>query len=312
MGGGRWDPKDWSATRVNYTKAAAPTADHIYKSRALNADLDPKGVTLRESRDSDANPNSTAVIIGLDVTGSMSMLLDSMAREGLGKLVGEIYDRKPITDPHVMVMGIGDVEWDSAPLQVTQFEAENQPLVAQMESIWLERGGGGNDHESYSAAWLFAANRTAIDCFEKRGKRGYLFTVGDEEPTPQLSPRNVELHLGGESFSEAGLTGAALWERVTMMYDCYHVLVTEGSYASHHPESTREAWANLIGQKLIVLEDHTKLAEVVVSAIQMAEGASRDAIASSWSGDTSVVVASALAGLPAAGVDPAGRPGLDY
>ena len=294
MGAGRWDSDSWASTRSGYTSAAKPTVDHIYTKRSLDDDLDPKGIKIRESRDSDANPNSTAVIVGLDVTGSMSRVLNTMAREGLGTLVGEIYDRQPISDPHIMVMGIGDMECDRAPLQVTQFEAENQPLVTQMENIYLERGGGGNSYESYTAAWLFAATRTAIDCFEKRGKRGYLFTVGDEEPTPQLHPDQVKNFLGGDLINERNLTGAELLKQVSMFYDVYHVMVAEGSHARSRPVETREAWANLIGQKLIVLSDHTKLAEVVVSAIQVAEGASKDVVSASWSGDTSMVVAEAI------------------
>lgn len=294
MGSGRWDAKSWTTTRSSYTKTAAPTVDHIYKSRSLEPDLDPKKVTVRESRDSDANPNSTALIVGLDVTGSMGRVLDVMAREGLGTLVGEIYSRQPIVDPHVMVMGIGDFEWDCAPLQVTQFEAENQPLVTQMEKIYLERGGGGNSYESYAAAWLFAATRTSIDCFEKRGKRGYLFTVGDEEPTPSLNPHAVTEFLGGEHFSEDELTAETLYNRASTMYNVFHIMVAEGSHAQRYGDRVRAKWAELIGQNFLVLNDHTKLAEVVVSAIQVAEGADKDSVASSWSGDTSVVVADAL------------------
>lgn len=295
MGAGRWDSRDWATTRSAYTHAAKPTVDHIYTSRRLSSDLDPKGVLLRESRDSAANPNSTALIVGLDVTGSMDRVLDAMARDGLGTLVGQIYERRPITDPHIMVMGIGDFECDAAPLQVTQFEAENAPLISQMEKVWLERGGGGNHHESYAAAWLFAATRTSIDCFEKRGKRGYLFTVGDEEPTPTLFGRHIHNVLGGPETGD--LTGEHLLAMAKATYNVFHVLVEQGDYASRHPEHTREAWARVIGQNLLPLSDHRKLAEVVVSAIQVAEGADRDVVAGSWSGDTSLVVARAVGGI---------------
>jgi hypothetical protein len=121
MGSGRWDSKDWATTRSAYTVHAAPTVDHIYKSHNLHPGLDPKLIRLRESRDSSDNPNSTALVVGLDVTGSMDIVLDQMARTGLGELVGNVYDRKPITDPHIMIAGIGDMECDHAPLQVTQF-----------------------------------------------------------------------------------------------------------------------------------------------------------------------------------------------
>lgn len=292
MGRGRWDSGEWASTRSSYTKAARPTVDHIYTSRGMAPELDPKSVAIRESRDSDANPNSTALILGLDVTGSMTRVLDAMARTGLGTLVGQIYDRKPIEDPHIMVMGVGDFEFDRAPLQVTQFETENDPLVKQMEKIWLERGGGGNHYESYAAPWLFAATRTAIDCFEKRGKRGYLFTVGDEEPTPMLTGAAIARFLGGQVAAD--LDGRRLLEMAQMTYNVFHVIVEEGDYASGHQEQVRQAWANLLGQNVLPLSDHTKLAEVVVSAIQVAEGHDKREVAGSWSGDTAMVVSRAI------------------
>lgn len=292
MGGGRWDTHDWASTRSAYSKAAKPTVDHIYTSRKLDDALSPARITLRESRDSDANPSSTALIVGLDVTGSMTRVLDVMARAGLGELVGQIYQRKPITDPHIMVMGIGDFECDQAPLQVTQFEAENAPLVTQMEKVWLERGGGGNHYESYAAAWLFAATRTSIDCFEKRGKKGYLFTVGDEEPTPFLRADAIRRFLGGEGRED--LDGARLLEMAKATYNVFHVIVEEGDYASNRPEQVREAWTNLLGQNALPLADHTKLAEVIVSAIQVAEGHDRAEVAKSWDAHTAMVVSRAI------------------
>lgn len=295
MGNGRWSSSDWKSTRAAYTASAKPTVDHIYKSYRLENLLDPKGVAVRESRDSAANPNSTALIVGLDVTGSMSRVLDNMAREGLGTLVGNIYERRPITDPHVMVMGIGDMQSDQAPLQVTQFEAANDALVTQMEKIWLERGGGNNNHESYAAAWYFAATHTSIDCFEKRGKRGYLFTVGDEEPTPVLRAQHLSQFIGDDV--QADLTGEQALAMAQMTYDVFHVLVAEGSYARKHLDQTMTAWTRLMGQNVILLSDHTKLAEVIVSAIQVSEGADKAAVSDSWGGGTSVVVADALKNL---------------
>lgn len=298
MGTGRWDSRDWATTRASYSFDAKPTVDHIYTSRSLSNDLDPKNIRLRESRDSAANPNSTALIVGLDVTGSMTRVLDAMARTGLGTLVEQIYERRPISDPHLMLMGIGDFEFDSAPLQVTQFEAENKPLIEQLEKIYLERGGGGNHYESYAAAWLFAATRTSIDCFEKRGKRGFLFTIGDEEPTPQLFGRHIRQFLGGEDAKD--LDGRHLLEMAQANYNVFHIMVEEGDYYRSQPDRTRRAWIDLLGQGALPLADHARLPEVVVSAIQVAEGQDRDAVVKSWSGDTSLVVARAIRDVVAA------------
>lgn len=67
-----------------------------------------------------------------------------------------------------------------------------------MIDIFLEKGGGGNSFESYDLPWYFAAKRTSIDCFEKRKKKGFLFTVGDENAALGLTVSQVKEHLGDD------------------------------------------------------------------------------------------------------------------
>jgi hypothetical protein len=261
----------------------------------MNPDLDPKGVPFRESCDSSDNPQSTAIIVGLDVTGSMHTVLDIMAREGLNTLATAIYDRKPVPDPHIMFMGIGDVEaGDRAPLQVTQFEADIR-IAKQLAQIFLEGGGGGNNHESYLLPWYFAALHTRIDCFLKRGKKGYLFTIGDEEPQMLLKAPDILKVLGSRPNQDLG--AEALLDMVSRQYDVFHVMVEEGSYYSSCGRRVEEAWHRLLGQRVLRLSDHTKLAEVIVSAIQVHEGAATEHVCESWGGDTRSVVKRALQGL---------------
>jgi len=290
MGGGRFDSHTFGAARAAYN-AAKPTTESIYSSRSIDKELDPNLIKIRESRDSAANPESTAVIVALDVTGSMSPVLDYFARTGVGQFVGQIYERKPVTDPHVMIMGIGDFECDKSPLQATQFEAENKPLIDQLEKLYLEGGGGGNNHESYAAAWWFASSRTSIDCFEKRGKKGFLFTIGDEEPTPTLFARDIKRVLG---IDEPDLSGAALLERAQTMYHVFHVIVEEGDYARSRLARVDKAWKAIMGQHVLPLSDKTKLAELCVSAMEVMSGRDKDTVAASWDGTTKSVVAHGL------------------
>lgn len=302
MGYSRWSPDDWGT----YSKAtsAKPTVDDVFVSKSLTIELDPKGIEMRESRDSDINPLSTAVIIGLDVTGSMGRILDAMARKGLGTLCTEIYDRKPVTDPHIMCMGIGDAAArDRAPLQVTQFEADIR-IATQLEKIYLERGGGGNDSESYTLPWFFAANHTSIDCFEKRGKKGFLFTAGDEMPPQILRAEEVERVLGYRP--QADITTQELLEQVSRTYHVFHLIVEEGDFFSHAGSRVTKAWQALLGQNALSLSDHTKLAEVVVSAMQVVAGDSVDDVAGSWDGSTGLVVRKAISGLVTPSVAGAG------
>lgn len=293
MGSGRWEPNAYATYSSTYVKGR--TTDEVFSSKKVVSELDPKGVTIRESRDSADNPESNAIIVGLDVTGSMDRVLDSMARKGLPTLCEEIYARKPVTDPHIMCMGIGDVEArDKYPLQVTQFEADIR-IATQLTKIFLERGGGGNHYESYHLPWYFAGMHTSIDCFEKRGRKGYLFTVGDEGVPKGLSKEHIRRVIGDTLQEDLTLEG--MLDMATKMYHVFHIMVEEGSHFRGHGDKVVAKWTALLGQRAIRLSDHTKLAEVIVSTIQLNEGMLADEIIESWDGTTGLVVKRALDGM---------------
>jgi hypothetical protein len=284
MGGGRFDPTE----HINYTRSKSydrKTVQEIY-SRRLDDALNPRNISLRESRDSDDNPESNAIIIGLDVTGSMSRVLDVMARQGLPELMTAIYDRQPISDPHVMCMAIGDIDAaDEAPLQITQFEADIR-IAEQLEKIYLEQGGGGNRYESYTLPWLWAAEKTQIDCFEKRQKKGYIFTIGDEAVPPVLKANRLNAKIGGEYSKD--YTAAELLQMVRQKYEVFHLIVEEGDRGKD--DFTVTSWRNLLGQSAIFLDDHRNLAQTIVSAIQINEGMDPDEVANSWTGSVVTTV----------------------
>lgn len=290
MGSGRFAPSDWK----DYTTTRAydaKTTDEIFDKRALTASLNPKGVKFRESCDSVDNPKSTPLILALDVTGSMGMIADTIAREGLPVLMKEIFDRKPISDPHVMFMGIGDAEYDRAPLQVSQFEADIR-IAKQLEDLYLEHGGGGNQYESYALAWYFAAMHTKTDSFLKRKKKGYLFTFGDEYPTHSILKTSVQHFIG--DTPQVDYSSEDLFTMASREWDVFHVIVEEGNVAAGNPKHVLDAWQKILGQRAIPLSDHKKLAEVVVSTIQVNEGVDASKVIDSWDGSTAMVVQKAV------------------
>jgi len=306
MGGGSWNDDDWKGyTNSTRTK----TTDAIFKTRGgAKATLDPKGVKVRESRDSADNPLSTAIIVGVDVTGSMGMIADALARDGLGTLFKEILEREPVTNPHLMFMAIGDAYKDRNPLQVSQFEADNR-IVEQLTDIYLEKGGGGNHFESYDLPWYFAAQHTSIDCFEKRGKKGYLFTVGDEPAPPSLRASQLEQFIGDSV--PADVSARDSFEMASRMYHVFHVVVEQGDHFRRYPSQVIESWEKLIGpERVLRLSDYTKLSEVIVSAIQVVEGADAKTVAKSWSSGTDLVVSHALDKMAVATTGAAKRGGV--
>ena len=297
MGTSRSTSADWTGY---YKSTVSKSTSDIFRSKGMDSDLDPMNVGMRESRDSDANPESTAIIIGCDVTGSMGMLAEKLVRGGLGILFTEIYDRKPVSDPHIMAMAIGDaVAGDRAPLQVTQFEAD-LTIADQMEKIFLEGRGGGNSFESYDLPLYFAARHTSIDCFEKRGKKGYIFTMGDERAPSETTVQSLKTYIGKDEGVQADIPMKDVVAQAQKMYNVYHIIIKEGGHCSYDFDGVLNSWNELLGQRAIVLDDYTKLAEVIVSIIEINEGKNAADVAASWSGDTSLVVANATKDLDAA------------
>lgn len=290
MGYARWNHDDWDYYARNNVKKSI---DEIFSNR-LDPYLDPSKISFRESRDSLENPLSTPIIVAVDQTGSMGFLAESLIKEGLGTLVESIYERKPVTDPHIMCMAFGDAWCDRSPLQVTQFEADIR-IAEQLSKFYIEGNGGGNGYESYNLPWYFAATRTRCDAWLKRNKKGYLFTVGDEPPPPELKASHVKTFLGGGLQDD--INTADLLKLTTKNWEVFHIIVEEGMYCRSKPQQTKGAWNKLLGARAVCLSDHRNLPELIVSILQVAQGERPEDVAESWGGQTAMVILDAMRGL---------------
>src|SRR5262245_20622412 len=228
--------------------------------------MNPLGVTVRESRDSDAHPESHAVAVLFDVTGSMQKV-PRILQENLPRLMGLLIRKGYLEHPHVMTGAIGDATCDDAPLQVGQFEAGIE-IEEDLAKLFLEGGGGGGLCESYELAMYFVARHTSIDCFEKRGKRGYLFVIGDEAPYGRVKRVEVEALIG--DTLQADLPIADLIEELRQAWDVSYVVPRMTSH--YNNESIRRQWVKLLGQNVLRLEEPAGICELIASTIGLAEG----------------------------------------
>ena len=293
MGLGSWTESDWAS--YSSKSISGKSASAIYAMRGMKPEYDPKNIGFRESRDSSGHPNSNAIIIGLDVTGSMASILEAVA-EKLGLLVEEILNRSPVADPQVMFMAIGDAMCDHAPLQVTQFESDIR-IAKQLTELYFEKGGGGNSFESYPLAWYFAANHTKIDCHEKRGKKGFIFTMGDDCFPKMITARELKKFFNDDV--EANIPVKEILTQANRRYEVFHLMIQQGGSASAINES---AWLDLLGERAISVTDYTKIPEVIVSILEVMGGKTVDDTVKSWDGNTAVVVRDAIKNLAMADV----------
>lgn len=103
-------------------------------------------------------------------------------------------------------------------------------------------------------------------------------------------------HFFGDDI-QRDLTTEELLALVSRGWEYFHLMVTEGSHMRAHPDRVTKAWTDLIGQRALPLTDHTRMAEVIISAAEVASGRDRDTVSKSWSRSTGLVVRNAINGL---------------
>ena len=268
MGSGRWSTDVYSAA-ANY-RAASGTSAFAYSdggARTAHPALDPRNVGRRESRDSAEHPVSTPIAVLFDVTGSMRGV-PRVLQTKLPQLLGLLTRKGYATDPQILFGAIGDATCDRVPLQVGQFESDNR-MDEDLARIVLEGGGGGQKMESYELAMYFMARHTTLDSVERRGRRGYLFLIGDEMPYPRVKPREVRAVIGDELREPIG-TEAILAE-LRRSFDVYYLLPTAAGWGGDAEVLGR--WRELLGQNVIELDDLDAVCETIALTVGLAENA---------------------------------------
>ncbi len=261
MGGGTYSSVSRSrSVRAAMYASSSPTA--IFTERSINNAMSPYGVQVRESRDSAEHPESLAIIIALDVTGSMGSVPHYLVKEGLPAIMDAII-HSGIKDPQVLFLGIGDHECDNAPLQVGQFESSDELLDKWLTTIFLEGGGGGNDGESYMLAWYFAAYHTDIDCLNKRGQKGFLFTIGDEPVLRSLPKMAAKAIMGDGQYED--FDSSKLLEKAMEKYNCFHIHIKETGSGSR--QSVMDHWKQIAQDNLIIANRRQDVASIISEVV---------------------------------------------
>lgn len=230
------------------------------KKRMIHESMDPNKALLREARDSEVHPLSVPIILALDVTGSMGKIPHDLVKDGLPNIMKGIIERG-ILDPQVLFLAIGDHECDTYPLQVGQFESGDVELDTWLTRTYIEGGGGSNGGESYLLAWYYGSQHTITDSWEKRGEKGFIFTIGDE-PCLSTLPANVVKSLMGEK-PQAAFTAEGLLAAAQEKYNVFHIHVMEGSAGKR----SLGYWKELMGQNCIQVDHHQDIPKTIADIV---------------------------------------------
>ena len=246
----------------------------------VNSKLNPKDAK-RESRDSDAHPVTVPIAVIMDTTGSMASV-PGILEERLSHLMGAFLEdkasgKKYLGDgyPSILIGGLDDYDAitrsyggsSQGTLQIGQFESGIE-IDNDLEKLWLTGHGGGSYEESYELALYFMATHTAHDHWEKRGKKGYCFLIGDEHPYPKVAAGQVHDVIG--DFMEVDMPLARVLE---MAREHYHVFFVIPNLTSNYGDPKLEKdWIELLGQQYVLrLQDPTKICEMIAGAVALNE-----------------------------------------
>ncbi|MFD4672135.1 hypothetical protein ACFWNN_20550 [Lentzea sp. NPDC058450] len=272
MGHGNWDDNAYAAAKT--FRAAKGIADFGYTAsvKATPASgwkaapaLDPFQVGHRECRDSPDHADSTPIAVLFDVTGSMGSV--PMIMQGkLGKLHGLLQRKGYLADPQLLFGGIGDADSDRVPLQVGQFESDNR-MDEQLRDIFLEGNGGGQKSESYELAAYFIARHVVTDAWQKRGRKGYLFIIGDELNKPRLEARHIRRVIGDDVKQD--IDPVSVYRELAKKWHVYFILPNQSSY--FHDDSIGDHWRAILGQNFLKLDDPGAVCELIAATIGLEE-----------------------------------------
>lgn len=282
MGYGSYQATDWQKLKQSRGINASSEVKDMFAKSAKDKYL-PKYFDKRESFDSVDSPDSTPIIIAFDDTASMGYLAKEIATNALNKTILEIYDKKPVTNPHVCCAAFGN-NTDNAPLQVTQFEADVR-VAEQLFDMYIEQGGNGYSGDPY--VWYFAAKHTKIDSYEKRNKKGFLFTIGDDfcKNSVIKGMEKWELkEIFGDDVKEDLITPEQAYEMACEKYNVFHIIVKPLCL----PKRAMENWETIAPghTAIIYMQEHVSyIPEIIISIMQLVNGANKEDVLAQWEGD---------------------------
>ena len=197
---------------------------------------------LRESRDSEAHPNSVPIIITLDITGSKGSIPENLIKTGLPTMVAKLKELG-VESPHILIIAVGDSRRDNnnGVFQLGQFEGGDKEMDMWLERIWISEGGGGNGSESYNWAYYYALNHVQTDAWDKRKQKGFIFTIGDDHCQPNLTKAELDEVMGYLSKGESVDTEKIV-EDLREKWKMFHIELG----------SCKDLWCRLIGSQNVV------------------------------------------------------------
>jgi hypothetical protein len=272
MGSGTWSTDAYEVRVKRQQAKGQDVFAYNQGAKGVHPTLDPNGLEIRESRDGTDHPNSNAIIVGLDVSGSMGRVVRAIHQD-LPQLFRLLMGYKYIPDPQIMFAAFSNGRCDQVPLQVGQFESDNRMDINLENMVMGSPLASGCDPQESSELMLYtAARHTLTDCWEKRHRKGYLFLITDEPAYTQVKQAEIN-HIIGPKLRE----DISLEHMIAETFERYHIYIIVPAAANGKCNPVvLEFWKSYVGpDHVIELQNPDDISETMALTIGLSEHAIR-------------------------------------
>jgi hypothetical protein len=271
MGSGHYDIST-AAFRAKTRDAVATTASvttsvEAGKREALLDRFNLAKKSFRECRNSKDSPNATPITIFIDGTGSMGKAAHDVMNK-MHQMFENLIKEKAVAYPQLSLGVVGDATCDKVPLQVSEFEIDNNIIDDNVDELYLEGMGGGTKQESYELALYFLANMVQADCFDNGGK-GFAFIIGDEMPYETIKKDYLKRVCGVDVQEDIPLE--AIMDDVNSKWDLYLLRPKINRYAEDR--EIISTWEKFIDpEKIILMQGLDDVVAAITNIICLRKG----------------------------------------
>eukprot|EP00300_Choanocystis_sp_HF-7_P016875 c19560_g2_i2.p1 GENE.c19560_g2_i2~~c19560_g2_i2.p1 ORF type:complete len:447 (-),score=61.89 c19560_g2_i2:118-1458(-) len=157
---------------------------------------------------------------------------------------GQLVLQEYVDDPALSFAAIGDFKaGDKAPLQITEFQ-KGHAIDSEVQKLWLEGGGGGNNKESYLEAMMYFASPACVRFPLSSDKKSFFFITGDEGMYPSVERGTVRKLFGNVDLGFKCSTNVAfeIPAEAGGIRD-FHVTLPDGQEGDVHVDEAN--WPNI-------------------------------------------------------------------
>ena len=262
--------------------------------RRVHERMDPYRVEWRESRDSEAHPESRAVAVLFDVTGSMGRV-PRILQQNLCQLMNLLLAKGYLAHPQILIGGIGDATCDRTRCRSASSSPASKSTKTWPNSGW--KGAAADKDRVVRAGHVLHGPQDGDRLPGETPPAGIPVPDRRRDAIPLRQPE-AGGNLLGERL-EADIPVEDVIRELETQYDTYFILPNLTSYYDD-PQILR-CWKRLLGEKVIRLDDPQGISDLIAAVIGMKEGADLDRIVAdlheAGRGGMARVVAQALASM---------------